>query len=155
MKGSPLIATAVTIIVLLGLYVGMRVLILDDVPQGVEEHDHGSHGDEGEEAGGHDDSALETQVDVLFSSTPTVFRVVHPVTEKVLLEVKDVEGTEWSGPVTMSLEGHDVELLVEVEWATPGQRNFVQVSLSPENHATKQVALSSEENISEIAEFHW
>lgn len=132
---------------------GMRTMLMDDVPVGSAEHEHAEG--ETEQQGGHDDSALETQVEAIFSSKPTVFRLINPETNKVLLEVKEFEGTEWSGMVTMSLEGHLVELLIEVEWEATGQRNFVQVNLSPDSHATKQATLNSEENISSIAEFEW
>ena len=75
MKGSPIIATAITIVVLLGLYIGMRAIILPEEPRTAAVdahagHDHSSHQ---ESTGGHDDNALETDFELYFSSIPKIF----------------------------------------------------------------------------------
>jgi|GEM_PF-1644312 hypothetical protein len=157
MKGSPIIATAITIVVLLGLYIGMRAIILPEQPKSATAdphagHDHSSHQ---EPTGGHDDSALETDFELYFSSIPKTVTITQPSTKNEIVKISDLDSAEWTGSGTMSLEGHFVELQIDVEWQTPSEMNFVQIVASPARHASRDKTLRSDGDISDIAEFNW
>lgn len=169
MKGSPIIATGITIIVLLCLYLGIRAVVL---PEGVQPvaggghghdhhghdhhghdhggHDHGSHGD-----GGHDDTALNTDFEIFFSSIPKSLTITQPLNSQEVLKVESFDGVEWTGSGVLNLTGHDVELAVDVVWNEPSEMNFVQIVLSPDKHQSKSATLRSDGDISDIAEFNW
>ena len=157
MKGSPIIATAITTVILLGLYIGMRAIILPEEPKKVTAdahagHDHSNHG---EAKGGHNDSALETDFELYFSSIPKAVTITQPSTTKEVLKLTDIDSAEWTGSGTMSLTGHFAELQIDVEWLTPGEMNFVQIIASPASHASREKTLRSDGDISDIAEFNW
>ncbi|MFC4992940.1 hypothetical protein [Rubritalea tangerina] len=166
MKGSPIIATAITIVVLLGLYMGMRTLILPDSLDAQEkhaghDHDHDHphphphpHPSE-DNHGDHDDSALNTDFELFFSSIPKSVTISQPSTEKEILKLTDISELEWSGPGVLNLNGHHVELQVDIEWVTPQDMNFVQVIVNPAQHASREVTLRSDDHISDIAELSW
>ena len=157
MKGSPIIATAITIVVLLGLYVGMRAIILPEAPQAtaVDAHAGHDHSSQQEPAAGHDDRALETDFELYFSSIPKSVTITQPSTKKEVLKITDLDSAEWTGSGTMSLDGHFVELQIDVEWQTPSEMNFVQLVASPARHASREKTLRSDGDISDIAEFNW
>lgn len=157
MKGSPIIATAITIVVLLGLYVGMRAIILPEAPQAtaVDAHAGHDHSSQQEPAGGHDDRALETDFELYFSSIPKSVTITQPSTQKEVLKLTELDSAEWTGSGTMSLDGHFVELQIDVEWQTPSEMNFVQIVASPARHASREKTLRSDGDISDIAEFNW
>ena len=157
MKGSPIIATAITIVVLLGLYLGMRAIILPEAPQAtaVDAHAGHDHSSQQEPAGGHDDNALETDFELYFSSIPKSVTITQPSTKKEVLKITDLDSAEWTGSGTMSLDGHFVELQIDVEWQTPSEMNFVQIVASPARHASREKTLRSDGDISDIAEFNW
>jgi len=157
MKGSPIIATAITIVILLGLYIGMRAIILPEEPQKATAdahagHDHSSHG---EATDGHNDNALETDFELYFSSIPKTVTISQPSTKKEVVKITDIDSAEWTGSGTMSLNGHFVELQVDIEWTTPGEMNFVQIIAGPARHASREATLRSDGDISDIAEFNW
>jgi hypothetical protein len=157
MKGSPIIATAITIVILLGLYIGMRAIILPEEPQKAAVdahagHDHSSHG---EAKGGHNDNNLETDFELYFSSIPKTVTITQPSTEKEILKITELDSAEWTGSGTMSLDGHVVELQIDVEWTTPGEMNFVQIVVNPARHPSRQATLRSDGDISDIAELGW
>jgi hypothetical protein len=157
MKGSPIIATAITIVILLGLYIGMRAIILPEEPQKATVdahagHDHSSHG---EAKGGHNDSALETDFELYFSSIPKTVTITQPSTKKEVLKITDIDSAEWTGSATMSLNGHDVELQIDVEWTAPSEMNFVQIVVNPARHPSREATLRSDGDISDIAELVW
>ncbi|WP_018969765.1 hypothetical protein [Rubritalea marina] len=164
MKGSPIIATALTIVILLGLYLGMRALIL---PEGVQPvansghghdhggHDHGDHGHDHGDAHGHNDTAVESEFEIYFSSMPKRMSISIPSTGKELFNVEEFDSQEWNGSATLNLEAHHIELQVDIEWEQPENMNFAQIVLNPEAHAGKEFTLRSDENISDIAEFEW
>ena len=157
MKGSPIIATAITIVVLLGLYIGMRAIILPEDPQTAAAdphagHDHSSHQ---EATNGHDDNALETDFELYFSSIPKTVTITQPSTKKEVVKITDIDSAEWTGSGTVSLNGHFVELQIDVEWQTPSEMNFAQIVVSPARHASRDKTLRSDGNISDIAEFNW
>jgi len=157
MKGSPIIATAITIVVLLGLYIGMRAVILpeeaqSDVVDAHAGHDHGNHQ---ETVAGHDDNALETDFELYFSSIPKTVTITQPSTKKEVLKITDIDSSEWTGSGILSLNGHFVELQVDIEWQTPGEMNFIQIVASPARHASRDKTLRSDGNISDIVELAW
>lgn len=159
MKGSPIISTLIVILVLLGLYTVTRTVLLGDADKAQTEHaghdhDHEGH-DHGSHATGHDDSSVETQFEVVFSTKPKSLKITHPVTKQDIINTTEFDSLEWLGEAAISLEGHTVELLVEVTWENPGEMNFVQISLSPAKHATREATLRSEGDISDIAKFNW
>lgn len=155
MKGSPIVATAITIIVLLGLYLGMRAILLPETPVATTaahaDHDHSSH----QANGGHNDSALETDFELYFSSTPKSVKVTQPSTQKEVLTLTEFDSPEWTGTGTISLDGHHVELQLDIVWQTPGELNFVELVASPAKHATKKATLRSDGDISDIIELRW
>ncbi|MFC5050362.1 hypothetical protein ACFPK9_07040 [Rubritalea spongiae] len=164
MKGSPIIATAITILVLLGIYIGMRSILLPEGTQPANDdhahhdhagHDHSGHDHPHDEHSGHDDSAVETDFELYFSSTPRSLTIVQPATEKQILKVTDFESPEWFGSGTLKLTGHHVELQVDVEWETPTEMNMVEIILSPAKHGSRSKTLRSDDNISDIADFSW
>ena len=157
MKGSPIIATAISIVVLLGLYIGMRAVILPEEPESNSVdahagHDHGSHN---KATGGHNDNALETDFELYFSSVPKMVTITQPSTKKEVLKITDLDSLEWTGSGIMSLNGHFVELQIDVEWETPSEMNFVQIVASPARHASRDKTLRSDGDISDIAELNW
>ncbi|MEO1857855.1 MAG: hypothetical protein ABGY95_10910 [Rubritalea sp.] len=157
MKGSPIIATAITIVVLLALYMSMRSIILPEEPNSATVdahagHDHSSHQ---EPTGGHNDNALETDFELYFSSIPESVTIFQPSTNKEVLKITDLDSSEWTGSGTMSLDGHFVELQVDIEWQTPSEMNFAQIITNPARHASREKTLRSDGNISDIAEFNW
>lgn len=164
MKGSPIIATAVTIIVLLGLYLGIRSILLPEDPKpktskhsGHDHHSHDHHdhgqGDHSEEE--HDDSAVETDFELYFSSTPKSLKISLPTSNEEIFNVAEFDSPEWLETGVISLEGHSVELQVDIEWETPNEMNMVEIILSPAAHAPRSKTLRNDDNISDIAEFNW
>ena len=155
MKGSPIVATAITIVVLLGLYLGMRAILLPESPKPAAAshagHDHSSESKKGE----HNDSALETDFELYFSSTPKSVKITQPSTGKEILNITEFDSAEWTGSGTMSLDGHHVELQIDIIWTTPGEMNFVELVASPANHATKKATLRGDSDISDIIELSW
>ncbi|MGJ8672137.1 hypothetical protein [Rubritalea sp.] len=158
MKGSPIIATAITILVLLGLYMGMRTILLpeDPKPQPGEHADHHGHNHEAPASnGGHDDSALETFFEIYFSSTPKSLSISQPSTEKEILMASEFDSPEWTGSGIVSLDGHNVELQIDVEWENPAEMNMIEIIVSPAKHASRSKTLRNDGNISDIADFAW
>lgn len=156
MKGSPIIATAITIVVLLGLYLGMRAVILPESPKpAADPHAGHDHAKQSQPAGEHDDSALETDFELYFSSPPKSVKITQPASGKEVLSIAQLDSSEWTGSGTMSLDGHHVELQVEVEWVTPSEMNFIQIIVSPARHASREKTLRSDDDISDIAELVW
>lgn len=157
MKGSPLIATIIVILVLLGLYAGMRTLLLDKTPSTDSHagHDHSGHSHSKSADTGHDDSSIETHCELFFSSPPSSFTLTDPVSQKQILSISEFDSNEWSGGINLSLEGHHIELQVDVTWADPAEVTFVEINFSPARHASKKATLRGDGNISDIAEFHW
>jgi len=173
MKGSPIVSTIAIILVLLGMYAGVRYILPKDQPAIDPHADHGhKHGPNGEHLGpedyldhgdnsdhnhtsDHDDSALETAFEIACSTKPKSIKISQPDTKKVIFETNEIDGLEHLTAATISLNGHSVELAVEIQWEEPGKMNFAQISISPANHATKQATLKSETHIDDIAEFHW
>lgn len=155
MKGSPIVATAITIVVLLGLYLGMRTILLPESPKPAKTahagHDHGTKTPTED----HDDSALETDFELYFSSTPKSVVITQPATDKEILNITEFDSPEWTGTGVMNLEGHHVELQVDIIWNTPSEMNFVELVASPANHATKKATLRSDSDISDILELSW
>lgn len=155
MKGSPIVATAITIIVLLGLYLGIRAVLLPETPKPAAAahagHDHASHVDKG----GHNDTALETDFELYFSSTPQSVTITQPSTGKEVLSITEFDSPEWTGSGTMSLDGHHVELQIDITWISPGEMNFVEVVASPAKHTTRKATLRSDSDISDIVELRW
>lgn len=154
MKGSPIIATAITIIVLLGLYMGMRTILLPEDSK-VAANSHAGHDHAPSSSTGHDDSALETDFELYFSSTPKSLTITQPSTEKKVLKITEFESPEWFGSGVMSLDGHHVELQVDVEWESPAEMNMVEIILNPAKHASRSKTLRNDDNISDIADFAW
>ena len=164
MKGSPIIATAITIVVLLGLYLGIRSILLPEPPQSNAAHDHAGH-DHGAHdhphphphtpSEEHDDSALETDFELYFSSTPKSLTITQPATENQVLKVNEFDSPEWFGSGTLNLEDHTIELQVDVEWEEPAEMNMVEIILNPAKHASRTKTLRNDDNISDIADFSW
>ena len=180
MKGSPIVSTIIIIIALLGIYIGARnILPKEEVAVDQHEgHDHGGHGhDHGDHDHGdhdhedhdhsdhdhgdhaehtdHDDSSLETQFEFTFSTKPKSIKITQPSTKKEIINTTDLSGLEHLATANISLEGHSVELAVEIEWVQPQEMNIAIISISPARHGSKQATLKSESNIDDIAEFHW
>mgnify|MGYP005996186295 CR=1 FL=1 len=155
MKGSPIIATIVVILILLGIYAGTRTLLLDGNDK-VETDPHAGHNHGAEApATGHDDTSLETQFEITFSSKPKSIKITQPSTKKEILNTTEIDDVEFNTTAQMSLDGHHVELAVEIQWENPGPMNFAEISISPARHATKSATLKSDSDIDDIAEFHW
>lgn len=158
MKGSPIIASIVVVLILLGLYVGTRSILLDGDDK-VTPDSHAGHGHSSSPSDqpttGHDDSSLETQFEITFSTKPKSIKITQPSTQNEIINTTDVDSLEFLETRNISLEGHHVELAVEIQWAVPGAMNFAEISLSPARHATKKATLKSETHIDDIAEFHW
>ena len=176
MKGSPIIATAITIVVLLCLYLGIRAVVLPEDGSNAavahaghghedcnhegcshESHDHGDHAghNHGNAPAEHDDRALETEFELYFSSVPASVSLKQPSTGKEVLKLTDFDSPEWFGSGKLNLEGHAIELEVEVTWKDAAEMNFVQIVLNPARHAGKEKTLRSDGDISDIAEFNW
>lgn len=157
MKGSPIIATAITIVVLLGLYLGMRAVILPESPkaQASDSHAGHTHAAPKKSTNGHDDSALETDFELYFSSVPKSVKITQPSLNKEVLSTTEIDSTEWNGTGTVNLDGHHIELQVEVEWLSASEMNFVQLIVSPASHASREKTLRSDGDISDIAELSW
>ncbi|SHJ61147.1 hypothetical protein SAMN02745181_2176 [Rubritalea squalenifaciens DSM 18772] len=158
MKGSPIIATLIVIVVLLGLYTVTRTIVLGDADKAQAAHaghDHSGHDHAAHGSTGHDDSSVETQFEIIFSSKPKSLKITNPVTKQEIFNTSEIDSVEWLGEAAISLEGHVVELLVDVEWENPGAMNMAVITLSPAQHASREVTLRSEDNISDIAKFNW
>lgn len=167
MKGSPIIATAITIVVLLLMYLGIRAVVLPEDGSTASDphaghdhgshagHNHGDHADHGNAPAEHDDRALETEFELYFSSVPASVSIKQPSTGKEVFKLNDFDSPEWFGSGKINLEGHAIELEVEVTWKEAAEMNFVQIVLNPARHAGKEKTLRSDGDISDIAEFNW
>ena len=181
MKGSPIIATAITIVVLLAIYLGIRSVLLPEgaTPNTAAHHDHHGHSHDdcsechhnighghdhphgeadhphADEADHHDDTALETDFEIYFSSTPKTLTITQPSTGETVISTSEIDTQEWFGPGVINLDGHHIELQVDVEWLEPSEMNMVEIILNPARHASRSKTLRSSENISDIAEFQW
>lgn len=171
MKGSPIIATIVTIVALLGIYLGIRSVISPAQPPAAtkqfeeqhHDHDHSHQNDEGhehahddhEDHSHHDDSNVETQFELYFSSPPKSVRIVQPSTNKEVLHITEIDDVEWTGEGSLSLDGHHIELTIDVVWEQPTAINFVQMVVHPDNHESRERTLRDDSHISDIAEFRW
>lgn len=150
---------------------GMRSILLpeDPKPQTADHgHDHGSHDHSGhghshdsdsdhshDSDSEHDDSTVETDFEIYFSSTPKSLIISQPATEEEVLKVTEFDSPEWLGTGVLSLDGHHVELQVDVEWEEPAEMNMVEIILNPAAHASRSKTLRNDDNISDIADFNW
>lgn len=103
----------------------------------------------------HDDRTLDTEFELYFSSLPKSVKITQPAIQKEVLNITEFDSPEWIGSGILNLEGHFIELQVDIEWQTPNEMNFVQIIVSPDKHASREKTLRGDDNISDIAEFNW
>ncbi len=149
MKGSPILATALACLIMLGMYFGMRVLFFKDAtpPENDRISQPVSTG------------AISVYAEIYFSHQPKHFSITHPASGSELLKVKDADDIEWSGELKIPLENltsDEIEILGEVEWATDSEGyQFMQVIISPDDHEAQTHTLRAEGEISDIMKFQW
>ena len=153
MKGSPILATALACLIMLGMYAGMRVAFSQNArpttaPQVSETTISGDTSGE-----------VTVYAEIYFSNQPKNFSLSHPDSGKLLLSVTDPDSTEWSGEITIPVENltsGEIEFLGTVEWAdSEDGHHFMQVIISPTDLDTQSSTLRAEGDIADIMQFHW
>lgn len=149
MKGSPILATVLACLIMLGMYVGMRVAFSKD--------DHPTDELQVSKPILHGEISVHTEI--YFSHQPKNFSISHPATGKKLLSVTDPDSAEWSGEITIPVEkltSGEIEFMGNVEWAEEKDGyHFMQVIISPTDLNTKASTLRAEGDIADIMKFHW
>ena len=155
MKGSPILATALACLIMLGMYVGMRVTFANEnQPSPAPANEVSDHVTT---------KQVSAYVEIYFSVTPKSFSLTHPATGNTLIKVDDINptefGAEWSGDVTIpvaSLTGTEIEIQGTAEWNSPPEHyQFMQVIISPDDLDAQSRTLRSEFDINDIMKFHW
>jgi len=154
MKGSPILASFITILIMSCMYVGARILILGDSPQQSVSEDT-IH----KESNTH---TLSTYAELYFSQVPESFQFTDPINGKVIIEQNDLEESEWSGDIQLPIQSSKIESHIEVEligtirWKESSNHyHFMQVVISPDSLESKSATLRSSGNISDVLYFKW
>ncbi len=155
MKSSPFLGLGIIACIFGGIYFVMKGIMVDaeQLFQEVLEVHNSTHEVPANESTGHDDSKLNTQITLYFSSLPKSLKIQQG--EDVLLEREDLASHIYSDVIVTNIESHVAEILVEVDWNTPSEQNFVEIELAPENHEEKNAFLRGDSNIQDIAIFEW
>lgn len=153
MKGSPIIATALACLIMLGMYVGMRVAFSnDDEPPSSVETLTPAQTPSGQ---------TSAYVEIYFSSLPKSFSLTHPATGQVLIKIDNLESPEWSGdiliPVTeKKLTSEEIEIQGTAEWRlSEVGYQFMQVIISPDDLDSQSQTLRAESDILDVMTFQW
>jgi len=149
MKGSPILATALSCLIMLGMYVGMRVAFAEDDTPIVEPKISDIVSS----------SQVSVYVEIYFSSQPNSFSLIHPATGKVLIKVENIDDTEWSGDVFIPVEkltSEELEIQCTAKWESPSAgHHFMQVIISPDELDPQTNTLRAADNIADVMNFHW
>ena len=149
MKGSPILATALACLIMLGMYVGMRVAFSEDDAPIVEPRITDVVSSD----------QLSVYVEIYFSSQPKNFTLTHPATGKVLLKVESIDSAEWSGDIFIPVEkltSAEIEIQCKAEWQSSDDNyHFMQVIISPDELDPQTRTLRAESDITDIIHFHW
>jgi hypothetical protein len=149
MKGSPILATALACLIMLGMYVGMRVVFSEE-KKPVTKPEVAETSQKGE---------VSVFVEIYFSDPFTHFSLSHPASGKELLEITATGSTEWNGEITLPIEkltSAEIEILGKVAWETPSDGyQFMQIVISPDNLDPQTRTLRAEGDIVDILNFHW
>lgn len=149
MKGSPILATALACLIMLGMYVGMRVAFSkDDIPIV-----------EPEVSEVVSSAQVSVYVEIYFSSQPKNFSLIHPATGKVLMKVENIDDVEWAGDVFIPVEkltSEELEIQCEANWESPSAGyHFMQVIISPDELDPQTKTIRAPNDITDIMNFHW
>lgn len=149
MKGSPILATALACLIMLGMYVGMRVAFSkDDIPIV-----------EPEVSEVVSSAQVSVYVEIYFSSQPKNFSLIHPATGKVLIKVENIDDVEWAGDVFIPVEkltSEELEIQCEANWESPSAGyHFMQVIISPDELDPQTKTIRAPKDITDIMNFHW
>lgn len=153
MKGSPILATILACLIMLGMYVGMRVAFSDPVePVNTTLTDApvSTTASSGQ---------TSVYVEIYFSSKPEYFSITHPATAKVLVKAENLDSSEWSGDVIIPVEkltSTDLEIQCQTHWSsTASGYNFMQIIISPDELDPQSKTLRAESDIVDLLTFHW
>jgi hypothetical protein len=149
MKGSPILATALACLIMLGMYVGMRVAFAEDDTPIVEP----------EVSDVVSSAQVSVYVEIYFSSQPNSFSLIHPATGKVWVKVENIDDVEWSGdgfiPVEKLTSG-ELEIQCRAKWESRSAGyHFMQVIISPDELDPQTMTLRAADDIADIMNFHW
>ena len=158
MKASPLVGLGVIACIFGGLYFTMKGIMIDadqlfEEVEAEKAAEAASSENGSDDHGDHDDTSLPTQLTMYFSSIPESVTVKQG--ERIIAERKDLNTQVYSDAVATNIQGHSAEFLVEVNWKTPSEQNFVELELAPQNHAQKNVYLRSDDNIQDVVVVEW
>lgn len=144
MKGSPVITTIISCIIMLGMYLCMHFMMGKPAP---------TEPTEVKEPLVRRDSQV-AYADIAFSSPPKQFTITNPLTDEVILKLDDVTDLEWSGDLNIPKDTESLELRVDATWEKHSGHQFIYIVLSTdEQDATS--TLKSTTNIQDTATFHW
>ncbi len=149
MKGSPILATALACLIMLGMYLGMRMAFSQgsSSPDNVIVSEPSALGD------------VTVYGEIYFSHEPKSFSITHPASEKVILDVSDPGASDWSCELKIPVEkltSSEIEFLVKVEWKSPEDGyHFMQLILSPDDSEAQECTLRAEGEIADIMKFDW
>ena len=144
MKGSPVITTIISCIIMLGMYLCMHFMM--GKPALTEPI-------EAEEPLVRRDSQV-AYADIYFSSPPQQFIITNPLTDEVILKLDDVADLEWSGDLNIPKDTESLELKVDATWERHSGHQIIYIELSVgELEATG--TLKSTKDIEDTATFYW
>ena len=153
MKGSPLLSTIIALLLMAGAYLWLDFSLKtsESVTPIVKSNNELSS------PSPMTNEIIPSYIEAHFSTQPTSFKITDPLSGKVISNISNLTGNEWTGEIDIPI-GTTAELRVQATWKqttanSTAQQNFIQLILSPDQMDDSTVTLRNSGEIDTTAIF--